>query len=100
MPDADRSPNLLIPKVLTRYSPVTVDHAEGFYIWDTDGQRWTDFTSGIAVTNTGHCHPAVVAAIREQAGKIIHAQASILAHEPMLRLASMITESRRARRIR
>lgn len=93
MPDAELSPDLLIPKVLTRYSPVTVDHAEGLYIWDTNGERWADFTSGIAVTNTGHCHPAVVAAIREQAGKIIHAQANILVHEPMLRLASMITDT-------
>ncbi|MBX6341915.1 MAG: aminotransferase class III-fold pyridoxal phosphate-dependent enzyme [Thermomicrobiaceae bacterium] len=85
------TPELLVPRVLTRYSPVQVDHAEGLYIWDTAGNRWADFTSGIAVTNTGHCHPKVVAAIREQAGKIIHAQANILVHEPMLRLAQAIT---------
>lgn len=83
---SDGSAAALLPRTLSRYSPVTVDHAEGLYIWDTNGDRWADFTSGIAVTNTGHCHPKVVAAIREQAGKIIHAQANILVHEPMLRL--------------
>ncbi|MDI3342018.1 MAG: aminotransferase class III-fold pyridoxal phosphate-dependent enzyme [Sphaerobacter sp.] len=86
-------PATLIPRVLSRYSPVVVDRAEGIYIWDTAGERWTDFTSGIAVTNTGHCHPRVVAAIREQAGKIIHGQANIVVHEPMLRLAQLITET-------
>jgi len=93
MPGQDLDPSTLIPRVLSRYSPVVVDHAEGIYVWDIHGERWTDFTSGIAVTNTGHCHPRVVAAIREQAGKIIHAQANILAHEPMMRLAQLITET-------
>ena len=68
------NPDQLIPRVIGRYSPVTVDHGKGIYVWDTDGTRWTDFTSGIAVVNTGHCHPRVVAAIQEQAAKIIHAR--------------------------
>ncbi len=85
------NPLEIIPRVLTRYSPVVVDRAEGLYVWDIHGERWADFTSGIAVVNTGHCHPKVVAAIREQAGKIIHAQANILAHEPMMRLSQAIT---------
>jgi 4-aminobutyrate aminotransferase len=87
----------LIPRVVGRYSPVTVDRGEGIYVWDTDGNRWTDFTSGIAVTNTGHCHPRVVAAIQEQAGKIIHAQQNIFAHEPMLKAAAALTETLPAR---
>lgn len=84
-------PGDLIPRVVGRYSPVTVERGEGIYVWDTDGNRWADFTSGIAVTNTGHCHPRVVAAIREQAGRIIHAQANIFAHEPMMRAAVELT---------
>ena len=52
-----------------------------------------DFTSGIAVTNTGHCHPRVVAAIQEQAAKIIHAQQNILAHEPMMKAAVELTST-------
>jgi 4-aminobutyrate aminotransferase len=86
-------PNQLIPRVVGRYSPVTVDRGEGIYVWDTDGTRWTDFTSGIAVTNTGHSHPRVVAAIQEQAAKIIHAQQNIFAHEPMMLAAQSLTET-------
>jgi 4-aminobutyrate aminotransferase len=86
-------PDTLIPRVVGRYSPVTVDRGDGIYVWDTEGNRWTDFTSGIAVTNTGHCHPQVVAAIQEQAAKIIHAQQNIFAHEPMMRAAAALTET-------
>ncbi|MDQ3779258.1 MAG: aminotransferase class III-fold pyridoxal phosphate-dependent enzyme [Chloroflexota bacterium] len=84
-------PAELMPRVLGRYSPVTVDRGEGIYVWDLDGTRHTDFTSGIAVVNTGHCHPRVVRAIQEQAAKIIHAQANIFAHEPMMAAAAALT---------
>src|SRR3954454_790517 len=86
-------PKQLIPRVVGRYSPITVDHGEGIYIWDLDGQRYMDFTSGIAVTNTGHSHPEVVRAIQEQAAKIIHAQQNILAHEPMMKAALELTST-------
>ncbi len=62
------------------------DHAEGAYIYTDDGKKLLDFTSGIGVTNTGHCHPKVVEAIREQAGLFLHAQANIVIHKPMLQL--------------
>ncbi len=62
------------------------DRAEGSYIYTTDGRKLLDFTCGIGVTNTGHCHPKVVEAIREQAGLFLHAQANIVIHKPMLRL--------------
>ncbi len=86
-------PATLIPRVVGRYSPVTVDRGEGIYVWDLDGTRWTDFSSGIAVTNTGHCHPRVVSAIQEQAAKIIHAQQNIFVHEPVMRAASSLIET-------
>ena len=60
------------------------DHAEGAYIYTDDGKKLLDFTSGIGVTNTGHCHPKVVEAVREQAGLFLHAQANIVIHKPML----------------
>ena len=72
--------------VWTRIFPLEVERGEGCYLYDTSGQRWLDFTCGIGVTNTGHCHPKVVAAIQEQAGKLIHGQANILIHQPMLEL--------------
>ena len=84
-------PQTLVPRVVGRYTPVFVDHAEGIYVWDRNGQRYMDFTSGIAVVNAGHCHPRVVEAIRVQAGKIIHAQQNILLHEPMLDAAAELT---------
>jgi 4-aminobutyrate aminotransferase len=62
------------------------DHAEGSYIYTIDGRKLLDFTCGIGVTNTGHCHPRVVEAIREQAGNFLHAQANIVIHKPMLQL--------------
>jgi 4-aminobutyrate aminotransferase len=72
--------------VWTRIFSIEAERAEGSYIYATDGRRYLDFTCGIGVTNTGHCHPKVVEAIREQAGLIIHAQANILIHQPMLQL--------------
>lgn len=62
------------------------DRAEGSYIYTADGRKLLDFTCGIGVTNTGHCHPKVVEAIRKQAGLFLHAQANIVIHKPMLEL--------------
>ena len=87
------SPSDYIPRVVGRYSPLLIDHGRGIYVWDVNGERYADFTSGIAVVNTGHCHPRVVAAIQEQAARIIHAQANILAHSPMMQAAKLLTET-------
>ena len=58
----------------------------GSWLITRDGERYLDYSSGIGVTNTGHAHPRVVAAIQEQAAKIIHSQQNITYHEPGLRL--------------
>lgn len=76
----------LISPVWTRYTNIIVDHAKGSYIYGQNGRKYLDFTTGIGVINTGHCHPKVVAAIQEQAGKLIHGQANIVMHQPMLDL--------------
>ncbi|MDR2359564.1 MAG: aspartate aminotransferase family protein [Prevotellaceae bacterium] len=47
-------------------------HAEGIYIYDTNGKRYTDLIAGVAVSNVGHCHPEVVAAVQEQAARYMH----------------------------
>jgi len=52
--------------------PVTFSHGEGVYLYDTAGRRYLDAISGIAVNGLGHAHPAVTAAIREQADKLVH----------------------------
>jgi len=72
--------------VWTRIFPIQAERAEGSYIYAEDGRKYLDFTCGIGVTNTGHCHPKVVEAIREQAGKFLHAQANIIVHKPMMQL--------------
>jgi 4-aminobutyrate aminotransferase len=77
----------LLSPVWNRAWSLYVDHGEGCYLYDTEGRRYLDFTSGIAVTSTGHAHPRVARAIQEQAAKLLHGQANIVIHEPMLRLA-------------
>ena len=72
--------------VWTRIFPIEVDHGEGCYLYDVNGNAYLDFTCGIGVTNTGHCHPRVVEAIRKQAGLLLHGQANIVYHRPMLEL--------------
>jgi len=72
--------------VWTRIFNFVADRAEGSYIYTEDGRKLLDFTCGIGVTNTGHCHPKVVEAIREQAGLFLHAQANLVIHKPMLQL--------------
>lgn len=53
--------------------PVAFTHGEGVWVWDTEGRKYLDALSGIAVTGLGHAHPRVVSAIAEQAGRMIHA---------------------------
>jgi 4-aminobutyrate aminotransferase len=83
--------NLLAPvwKHLTTIAPV---RAEGIYLYDADGNRYMDFTSGIGVTNTGHCHPRIVQAIREQAGRLIFGQMNVVIPPPTVELAEKLNE--------
>jgi 4-aminobutyrate aminotransferase len=82
-PLPDRS---VVPPVWGRITNLVVERGEGSWLITRDGERYLDYSSGIGVTNTGHAHPRVVAAIQEQAAKIIHAQQNITYHEPGLRL--------------
>jgi 4-aminobutyrate aminotransferase len=75
--------------VLPRITDVVAVRGGGSWLWDADGRRYLDFGSGIAVTNTGHCHPKVVAAITAQASTLIHT--SVVAHPTgMIRLAERL----------
>ncbi|MCA9804820.1 MAG: aminotransferase class III-fold pyridoxal phosphate-dependent enzyme [Cyanobacteria bacterium HKST-UBA02] len=58
--------------VLSRLLPIVAERGQGSYIYDLDGEKYLDLTTGIAVTNVGHCHPKVVEAIKNQAEKLIH----------------------------
>lgn len=75
-----------VPPTWTRYTDLVVERGSGSWLETIDGERYLDYTCGIGVTNTGHSHPRVVAAIAEQAASIIHAQQNILYHKPGLEL--------------
>jgi 4-aminobutyrate aminotransferase len=79
----DRS---VVPAVWSRYTDLIVDRGEGSWLVTVDGERYLDYSSGIGVTNTGHAHPRVVAAIQAQAARLLHGQQNIVYHEPGLRL--------------
>ena len=81
-----------MPDFIAPVAPITVEHAEGSWVYDTDGNKWLDFVMGIAVVNTGHCHPKVVKAVQEQATKVAHAQMNIYRHQPMLDLTDKLVE--------
>ncbi|MEU4323129.1 aminotransferase class III-fold pyridoxal phosphate-dependent enzyme [Nocardia fluminea] len=76
--------------VLKQATPVHVDHGAGCYLYDTDGRRYLDFTAGIGVTSTGHCHPTVVAAAQAQVAKLIHGQYTTVLHRPLLELTERL----------
>ena len=66
-----------VSPVWNRYTSLVIDHARGAHVYDITGREYLDFTSGIGVTSTGHCHPEVVAAIQQQATQLLHAQFNI-----------------------
>ncbi|MDP8256246.1 MAG: acetyl ornithine aminotransferase family protein [Candidatus Alcyoniella australis] len=89
-PEAKRLLNLdrrYISRSYTRTYPLVADHGVGNKVVDVDGNQFLDFTSGIAVTASGHCHPRVVAAIREQAGKLLHMSGTDFYYVPQIELA-------------
>jgi 4-aminobutyrate aminotransferase len=74
----------------TRVYPLVVRRAKGAMIEDMDGNRFLDFTAGIAVTNVGHSHPRVVAAICEQSRRLIHMSGTDFYYAPQVRLAERL----------
>ncbi len=85
-------PSNHLSPLLKQSSGVTAVRGEGCYLFDADGSRYLDFTSGIGVTSTGHCHPKVVAAAQEQAGQLIHGQYAIVKHPAIVRLSERLAE--------
>ena len=75
-----------------RRAPVEFVRGEGALLWDSEGKEYLDFLAGISVCSVGHCHPAVVAAVREQAGRLMHVS-NLFYTEPMVRLAERLSES-------
>jgi acetylornithine/N-succinyldiaminopimelate aminotransferase len=73
-------------------NPVQFVRGEGCRLWDADGNEYLDFLAGISVLNVGHCHPRVVATVREQVGLLTHAT-NLYYTEPAMRLSAVLSES-------
>jgi acetylornithine/N-succinyldiaminopimelate aminotransferase len=73
-------------------NPVQFVRGEGVRLWDADGHEYLDFLAGISVLNVGHCHPRVVAAVRDQAGRLTHAT-NLYYTEAALRLSAELARS-------
>lgn len=76
----------------TRAYPLVAAQGRGAVIEDVDGNRFLDFTAGIAVTATGHCHPDVVAAIHDQADRLLHMSGTDFYYEPQIALAERLAK--------
>ncbi|TMM10346.1 MAG: aminotransferase class III-fold pyridoxal phosphate-dependent enzyme, partial [Actinobacteria bacterium] len=72
-------------------APVEFVRGEGTRLWDAEGEEYLDFLTGISVSQLGHCHPAVVDALAEQAGRLIHV-GNLYYTEPAMRLARRLSE--------
>ncbi|RQP25612.1 4-aminobutyrate--2-oxoglutarate transaminase [Piscinibacter terrae] len=70
--------------------PIFVERASNAELWDVEGRRYIDFAGGIAVLNTGHCHPQVIAAVKEQLDRYTHTCFQVLAYEPYVELAERL----------
>jgi len=87
----DRSVGVVTP-ALPKYGPSEVERGEGVYLFSPDGNKYLDFAAGIAVAATGHCHPKVVAAIQQQAAKLIHACAHVSWYPGYVELAEELSK--------
>jgi acetylornithine/N-succinyldiaminopimelate aminotransferase len=75
-----------------RRAPVEFVRGEGAVLWDAEGRQYLDFLAGISVCSVGHCHPAVVEAVRKQVGALMHVS-NLFYTEPMIRLAERLSKS-------
>ena len=79
-----------ISQILKQATGVVAARGEGVLLFDEDERRYLDFTAGIGVTSTGHCHPRVVEAAQRQVGTLIHGQYTTVMHRPLLNLVDRL----------
>jgi acetylornithine aminotransferase len=84
---ADRWNTVMMPNYGT--PPIAIDHGAGVRVWDDAGREYLDFVGGIAVSSLGHAHPAIVAAVTDQVGRLAHTS-NLAVHEPGVRLAERL----------
>src|SRR5436309_2932419 len=76
----------------TRSYPLVAKSGRGIVVTDVDGNEFFDFSAGIAVTSTGHCHPHVVATMQKQTGELIHMSGTDFYYENMVELAERLSK--------
>lgn len=79
-----------IPRGVGQSHPIFIAKGENAEIWDVEGKRYVDFSGGIAVLNTGHCHPQIIAAVKAQLDAYTHTCFQVVAYEPYVELAERI----------
>ena len=84
--------NAAIPRGIGNAHAIFAERALNSEIWDVEGKRYIDFCAGIAVVNTGHCHPKVVDAVKKQLAQFIHTCFQVVAYEPYIALAERLNK--------
>ena len=82
--------NAAVVRGVGHTTPISAARALNAEIWDVEGKRYVDFAGGIAVVNTGHCHPKVIAAVQEQMANFTHTCFQVLLYEPYIELAEKL----------
>lgn len=84
--------NAAVVRGIGHTTPISAARALNSEVWDVEGKRYVDFAGGIAVVNTGHCHPKVLAAVRAQMEKFTHTCFQVLMYEPYIELAERLNK--------
>jgi 4-aminobutyrate aminotransferase/(S)-3-amino-2-methylpropionate transaminase len=82
--------NAAVIRGVGHVTPVSAARAANAELWDVEGKRYVDFAGGIAVLNTGHCHPKVIAAVQEQMARFTHTCFQVVMYEPYIELAERL----------
>lgn len=82
--------NAAIVRGVGHITPISTSRALNAELWDVEGRRYVDFAGGIAVLNTGHCHPKVIAAVQEQMARFTHTCFQVTMYEPYIALAERL----------
>ncbi|BAU73106.1 4-aminobutyrate--2-oxoglutarate transaminase [Metapseudomonas furukawaii] len=84
--------NEAVARGVSQIHPIFAERAENAKVWDVEGQEYLDFAGGIAVLNTGHLHPKVVAAVQAQLSKLTHTCFQVLAYEPYVEICEKLNK--------
>lgn len=90
--DLQQRKDAVIARGMGNMAPIYVERALNAELWDADGKRYIDFGAGIAVVNTGHCHPKVIAAVKAQLDKVTHTCMTVTPYREAVELAEKLVK--------